>query len=80
MQFREDNRELLEPYIIFLRGTPRRGISFRVPGASYHTQWMSKAIYCLNIYIFRKQFHLTTNQEKHVKILMYLYLYCFFLH
>jgi len=62
-QFREDYRELLELSIIFLGGVPNRGISFRAPGASHHTRWMSKAIYCLKIYMFRKQFHMTKNQE-----------------
>jgi hypothetical protein len=51
-QFREDYRELLELSIIFLGGIPNRGISFRVSGASHHVRWISKSIYCLNIYIY----------------------------
>ncbi|XP_050524055.1 uncharacterized protein LOC126895832 [Daktulosphaira vitifoliae] len=63
-QFREDYRELLELSIIFLGGIPHRSILFRVPGAFHHARWMSKAIYCLKIYIFRKQFHMTAEQER----------------
>jgi len=62
-QFREDYRELLELSIIFLGVITHRGISFRVPGASHHARWMSKAIYCLKIYNFRKKFHMTKTQE-----------------
>jgi hypothetical protein len=40
-QFREDHRELLELTIIFLGGTPHRGILFRIPGASHHARWMT---------------------------------------
>jgi hypothetical protein len=37
-RFREDYRELLELTIIFLGGTPHRGISFCIPGASHHAR------------------------------------------
>ncbi|KAE9539939.1 hypothetical protein AGLY_005191 [Aphis glycines] len=63
-QFREDYRELLELTIIFLGGTPHRGISFRIPGASHHARWMAKAIYCLKIFIFRNQFKMSPRQQK----------------
>jgi hypothetical protein len=63
-QFREDYRELLELTIIFLGGTPHRGISFRIPSASHHARWMAKAIYCLKIYIFRNEFKLSLSQQK----------------
>jgi hypothetical protein len=53
---RDDYRELLELGVIFLGGTPTRGIFFRYPGAMHHARCMSKAIYFLKIFIFRKQF------------------------
>lgn len=36
IQCREDYREFLELTVIFLNGTPTRGIFFRVPGVMYH--------------------------------------------
>ena len=38
-QLREDYREFLERVIIFLGGTPPRGISFRGPGALRFTKF-----------------------------------------
>ena len=46
---REDYREFVELVIIFLGGTPPRGISFSGPGAFRHARWMAKAIYFLKI-------------------------------
>ncbi|KAE9521836.1 hypothetical protein AGLY_017771 [Aphis glycines] len=60
---REDYRELLELTIIFLGGVPSQGLSFKIPGAIHHARWMAKAIYCLKIYIFRKQFDLKQREE-----------------
>jgi len=64
---REDYRELLELMIIFLGGIPLRGISFRIPGAFHHARWMSKAIYCLKIFIFRNQFFLSHDDLNGIK-------------
>lgn len=64
---REDYRELLELTIIFLGGLPPRGISFRVPGAFHHARWMAKAIYCLKIFLFRKEFTLTEEEETGIR-------------
>jgi len=55
---RDDYRELLELAVIFLGGTPTRGISFLYPGTIHHARWMSKAIYSLKIFIFHNQFKL----------------------
>lgn len=46
----------LELIIIFLGGSPPRGIKFTKPGALHLARWMAKAIYCLKILIFRNQF------------------------
>lgn len=37
---------------------PPQGISFKTPGAHHHARWLSKAIYCLKIYLFKSQFKL----------------------
>lgn len=62
-QCRDDYKELLELSLIFLGATPPNGISFRYPGAFSHARWMSKAIYSLKIYMFRKQFILSSKEE-----------------
>ena len=49
--------------IIFLGEKPPNGISFHYPGAYHHARWMSKAIYSLKIYMFRKQFKLNVREE-----------------
>jgi len=62
IQCREDYREFLELSVIFLNGTLARGIFFRVPGAIHHARWMSKAIYCLKVFIFRQEFKLSKRE------------------
>ena len=56
VQPRDDYRELLELSLIFLGGTPQKGIKFRYPGAFHRARWMARAIYALKIWIFRQQF------------------------
>lgn len=63
-QLREDYREFLELTLIFLGETPPHGIRFRVPGAFHHARWMSKMLYVLKLFIFRKQFPLDEFQSK----------------
>ena len=58
---RSDFKEFLELVIIFLGGKLSSGITFHPPGAIHHARWMAKAIYCLKIYIFRKQYLLDKN-------------------
>lgn len=61
---RADYVEFLNLIIIFLGDRPPQSseISFRAPGAFHHARWMAKAIYCLKIYLFRDQFHLTARE------------------
>lgn len=61
---RHDYEELLQLVIVFLGGIPAppSQIRFRAPGAFHHARWMAKAIYCLKIYLFREQFHLTAHE------------------
>ena len=55
-QPRDDYCELLELSIIFLGGTPERGIRFRYPGAIHRARWMARAIYSIKMWLFRKQY------------------------
>ncbi|XP_044598124.1 uncharacterized protein LOC123274533 [Cotesia glomerata] len=52
---RDDYKELLELSSIFLGGGGDK-VQFKAPGACHHARWLSKALYCLKIYLFRKQF------------------------
>lgn len=63
-QPRDDYRELLELTIIFLGGTPSRGVHFLAPGAIHHARWMAKALYAFKIYMFSTQFKLTKREKK----------------
>lgn len=62
---RKDYYELLELSLIFLGGklTKTKPNIFHRPGADHHARWMSKAIYALKIFLFRKQFPLTARQK-----------------
>ena len=62
-QHREDYRELLELAVIYLGSTPKRGVSFRVPGAVSHARWMAKAIYAFKISLFQDQFELDSRER-----------------
>lgn len=55
-QPRDDYCELLELAIIFLGGTPLRGIRFRYPGAIHRARWMARAIYSIKMWLFRRQY------------------------
>ena len=62
-QPRDDYRELIELSIIFLDDKPPQDkVKFKAPGAMHNARWMSKAIYCLKIWMFRDQFNLTPEQ------------------
>lgn len=56
---RADYYELLELSLLFLGGKLSKKsnqVTFHPPGATHHARWMSKAIYSLKIFLFRKQF------------------------
>ena len=61
---RDDYREFLELAIIFLGGTPPRGIHIMAPEAMHQARWMAKVICSLKIWMFRSQFKLTKKEEK----------------
>lgn len=43
------------------------GGTFRTCGATSHARFMSKAIYCLKIFLFRAQFNLTTREHNSIR-------------
>lgn len=63
-QTRDDYKELLQLVITFLGGHEVKAIKFRLPGAFHHARWMTKATYCLKIFIFRNEFNLTRQEFK----------------
>lgn len=64
---RGDYREFLALAYIFLGETPPLGIKFKAPGAMHHARFLSCAIYCLKMFIFRKQLLLSTSEKKTLK-------------
>lgn len=63
-QPRDDYREIVEITAIFLGCPPPRGAHFMSPGPMHHARWMSKVIYSLKVWLFRKQFRMTPREEK----------------
>lgn len=55
-QCRGDYKEFLRLVLIFLDAPGARNYHIGLPGATHHARWMSKAIYALKMYLFRKQF------------------------
>ena len=60
---RDDYKELLELVIIFLGGTPARGIHILAPGALHRARWMARIIYAFKLWMFRSQFQLKRVEE-----------------
>lgn len=58
-QPRDYYKELLQLSIVFLGGTVQ-DFTFKKPGAFHHARWMAKAIYCLKIYLFQKEFKIAS--------------------
>lgn len=63
-QPRDDYKELLELTILLLGSTPPTGIRFKKPGAYHRARWMAKAIYCIKIFMFKRQFKIKAIEEK----------------
>lgn len=62
-QPRDDYMEFLELAIIFLGGTPARGIHIRAPGALHSARWMARVLYCYKMWMYRRQFKMKPSQE-----------------
>jgi hypothetical protein len=69
---RDDYKEFFELIIIFLGGILPRGIRFKASSAYHLARWMAKAMYCLKIFLFRKQFKISQHEDKTLKCI-----YCF---
>lgn len=76
-QPRDDYEELLLLVQIFIGEIPYKGVRFRKPGAMHHARWMSKALYTLKIFLFRKQFGMTSKLKILISDLCF---YCISLH
>lgn len=66
VQPRDDYRELLLLCLIFIDKIPREKVKFYKPGGFSRARWMSRAIYCLKMFLFRNEFHLTPTETKSV--------------
>jgi hypothetical protein len=66
-QPRDDYRELLEVSIIYLGGTPPRGIRFMQPGALHRARWMARIIYAIKLSLFKSQFIMTKQEQAGIK-------------
>ncbi|XP_029346464.1 uncharacterized protein LOC115034269 [Acyrthosiphon pisum] len=65
--YRDDYKELLELSITFLNGDLDNKFKIRPPGAMHQARWMSRAIYCLKIYIFRNQYSLSSSEKNSIR-------------
>lgn len=65
--YRDDYKELIEIFIIFLNGNLDNKLKIRPPGAMHQARWMSRAIYCLKIYIFRNQYALSASEKNSIR-------------
>ena len=63
---RDDYFEFLQLAALFLGGGTTTQPSFRAPGAIHHARWMSKGIYCLKMFLFRRQFKTTKREAQNV--------------
>ena len=55
----DDYKELLLLALLFLGDESQANIHINSSGAHHRARWMVKLIYCLKMYLFRSQFHLT---------------------
>ena len=66
---REDYKEVIELCLLVL-GCPLpsdKPYHFRLPGAYHIARWMGKVIYCMKIYLFRREFELTASETKNLQ-------------
>lgn len=61
-QPRDDYKELLQLTLLFLGENSTKSVHINSPGAVHRARWMAKIIYCLKIYLFRKQFSLSASE------------------
>uniref|UniRef100_A0A8D9F7E9 Uncharacterized protein n=1 Tax=Cacopsylla melanoneura TaxID=428564 RepID=A0A8D9F7E9_9HEMI len=63
-QPRADYVELLQLALLFIgnEDESQGNVVIKAPGAISHARWMSKAIYCFKMYLFRGQFEMTESE------------------
>src|SRR5215469_8586913 len=64
---RDDYKELLQLVLVFVGSLDGNVVGFRTPGAIHHARWMAKAFYCLKIFLFRRQFKMSKEEESTVR-------------
>lgn len=52
---------------LLVLGHPLKNYKFKKPGANHHARWMSKIIYSFKIFLFRKQFELSLEEQSNFK-------------
>ena len=57
----------MELSIIYLGGTPTRGIRYLQPGAFHRARWMSCVIYAIKMCLFQSQFLMTKEERAGMK-------------
>jgi len=50
-----------------LNGNLDKKLKIHPPGAMHQARWMSRAIYCLKIYIFRNQYSLLSSEKNAIR-------------
>lgn len=78
LQPRDDYREFLELACILLGGMSTEKIQFRRPGAAHHARWLAKGIYCLKIFMFKKQFSLKKKEIDGLRRIC-IFIVCFYI-
>lgn len=66
---REDYKELLELSLLFIGVKPNDNYNIKKPGAMHHARWLSKALYSLKIFLFRKSFSVSKKDIEAVKMI-----------
>jgi len=66
-QPRDDYKKLIQLALLFLGEAPPVGLKIHALGAFHRARWMTKLIYCLEIYLFCSQFHLTAREQSSLR-------------
>jgi len=72
-QPRDDYKKFLELIVLFLGDILPRRIAFHALGAVDHARWMAKALYCLKIFLFQKQFKLNAKKIEEISVMHFHY-------
>jgi hypothetical protein len=65
---RDDYEELVELSLLALGAHPdAANYTFKFPGANHRARWMARVIYCIKIFLFRKEINLSPEMKKKFK-------------